>query len=63
MGEQEPADLRGRVWVVELLGSEKLIEVEYGERRRVTVQVRADTIVNIDEIVGGAIERGASAPV
>jgi ABC-type sugar transport system ATPase subunit len=52
VGEQEPADLRGRVWVVELLGSEKLIEVEYGERRRVTVQVRAETIVNIDERVG-----------
>ena len=38
--------------MVELLGSEKLIEVEYGERRRVTVQVRAETIVNIDERVG-----------
>ena len=42
----------GRVWVVELLGSEKLIEVEYGERRRVTVQVRAETAVNVDDPVG-----------
>ena len=52
VGEQEPADLRERVWVVELLGSEKLIEVEYGERRRVTVQVRAETAVNVDDPVG-----------
>jgi len=52
VGEQESADLRGRVWVVELLGSEKLVEVEYGERKRVTVQVRAETIVNFDELVG-----------
>ena len=52
VGEQEPADLKGRVWVVELLGSEKLVEVEYGERKRVTVQVRAETSVDIDAPVG-----------
>jgi ABC-type sugar transport system ATPase subunit len=52
VGEHEGADLRGRVWVVELLGSEKLVEVEYGERRRVTVQVRAETAVNVDDPVG-----------
>lgn len=52
VGEQESADLRGRVWVVELLGSEKLVEVAYGERRRVTVQVRAETTVNVDDPVG-----------
>jgi ABC-type sugar transport system ATPase subunit len=52
VGEQEPSDLRGRVWVVELLGSEKLVEVEYGERKRVTVQVRAETDVQVDTPVG-----------
>jgi ABC-type sugar transport system ATPase subunit len=48
----EPATVRGRVWVVELLGSEKLVEVALGERRRMTVQVRADTNVKIDDPVG-----------
>ncbi len=52
VGDHEPADLRGRVWVVELLGSEKLVEVEYAERKRVTVQVRAETSVNVDDTVG-----------
>ena len=47
-----PATVRGRVWVVELLGSEKLVEVALGERRRMTVQVRADTDVKIDDPVG-----------
>ena len=47
-----PATARGRVWVVELLGSEKLVEVTLGERRRMTVQVRADTDVKIDDAVG-----------
>ena len=28
-GAQEPASIRGRVWVVELLGSEKLVEVTW----------------------------------
>jgi ABC-type sugar transport system ATPase subunit len=46
------ATVRGRVWVVELLGSEKLVEVTVGERRRLTVQVRADTDVKIDDPVG-----------
>jgi ABC-type sugar transport system ATPase subunit len=52
VGAEEPASLRGRVWVVELLGSEKLVEVEYGERRRITVEVRAETAVNVDDMVG-----------
>ncbi|MDP9136950.1 MAG: ABC transporter ATP-binding protein [Pseudomonadota bacterium] len=47
-----PATARGRVWVVELLGSEKLVEVTLGDRRRMTVQVRADTDVKIDDPVG-----------
>jgi ABC-type sugar transport system ATPase subunit len=52
VGEGDPSAARGRVWVVELLGSEKLVEVELSERRRVTVQVRAGTEVNIDDVVG-----------
>lgn len=42
---------QGRVWVVELLGSEKLVEVELADRRRVTVQVRADQEVAVDDNV------------
>jgi ABC-type sugar transport system ATPase subunit len=50
--DAEAAFVRGRVWVVELLGSEKLVEVTLAERRRLTVQVRADTDVKIDDPVG-----------
>jgi ABC-type sugar transport system ATPase subunit len=41
----------GRVWVVELVGSEKLVEVELGAKRRLTVQVRADLGIREDEPV------------
>ncbi len=37
---------------MELIGSEKLIEVTLSDRRRVTVQVRAETNVNVDDTVG-----------
>jgi ABC-type sugar transport system ATPase subunit len=40
------------VWVVELLGSEKLVEVELSDKRRIIVQVRADRPVRVDELVG-----------
>jgi ABC-type sugar transport system ATPase subunit len=43
---------QGNVWVVELLGSEKLVEVTLGDKRRMTVQVRADTPVNVEDAVG-----------
>ena len=46
------ATVRGHVWVVELIGSEKLVEVALGDRRRMTVQVRADVDVRIDDPVG-----------
>jgi ABC-type sugar transport system ATPase subunit len=41
----------GRVWVVELIGSEKLVEVDLGDKRRLTVQTRADTPVCEDDLV------------
>jgi ABC-type sugar transport system ATPase subunit len=41
----------GRVWVVELVGSEKLVDVEVGEKRRIVVQVRADVPVREDDTV------------
>jgi ABC-type sugar transport system ATPase subunit len=53
------ATVRGRVWVVELLGSEKLIDVDLGDKRRFTVQVRADTAVNVDETVGVRLDPGS----
>ncbi len=56
VGEQDPSLARGRVWVVELVGSEKLVDVEFGERRRMTVQVRADMAVQVDEAVGVRID-------
>ena len=46
------ATARGKVWVVELIGSEKLVEVTLSDRRRITVQVRADVSVNVDDVVG-----------
>ena len=63
VGEDEPAALRGRVWVVELLGSEKLVEIIYGERSRVTVQVRAETNINVDESGGRTVRSAAGASV
>jgi ABC-type sugar transport system ATPase subunit len=56
VGEEDTLTARGRVWVVELVGSEKLVEVELGERRRVTVQARADRPVHVDEPVGVRVD-------
>ena len=56
VGEHEPSLIRGRVWVVELLGSEKLVEVAFGDRRRLTVQTRAETNVNVDDPIGVRID-------
>ena len=55
-GSDAAADLRGRVWVVELLGSEKLVEVAYGGRRRLTVLVKAETAVAVDDLVAVAFD-------
>jgi ABC-type sugar transport system ATPase subunit len=41
----------GRVWVVELVGSEKLVDVDLGGKRRLTVQVPANASVRDDETV------------
>ncbi|MCD6070936.1 MAG: ugpC 2 [Microvirga sp.] len=46
----------GRVWVVELVGSEKLVDVDLGDKRRLTVQVRADAPILEDEAVHVGIE-------
>ena len=46
----------GRVWVVELVGSEKLVDVDLGDKRRLTVQVRADAPVLEDEAVHVGID-------
>ncbi len=51
--------VRGRVWVVELLGSEKLIEIDLGDKRRFTVQVRADAVVGLDEAIGVSLDPGS----
>jgi ABC-type sugar transport system ATPase subunit len=47
--DQAQGSAAGRVWVVELVGSEKLVEVELGAKRRMTVQVRADAKVREDD--------------
>ena len=52
----DAASLRGRVWLVELVGSEKLVDVELSDRRRITVQVRADVDVTINDAVGIAFD-------
>jgi ABC-type sugar transport system ATPase subunit len=41
----------GRVWVVELVGSEKLVDVDFGNKRRLIVQTRADTPVREEDSV------------
>jgi ABC-type sugar transport system ATPase subunit len=46
----------GRVWVVELVGSEKLIDVDLGYKRRLTVQVRADVPIAEDAIAHVTID-------
>ncbi len=46
-----PDSLAGTVSLVELLGSEKLVEVQISDRKRVSVQVRAETQVNLGDTV------------
>ena len=41
----------GRVWVVELVGSEKLVDVDFGNKRRLIVQTRADALVREEDAV------------
>lgn len=55
--DSKQAHLKGRVWVVELLGSEKLVEIIYGDRRRISVLVKADLPVAVDDNVGISFER------
>jgi ABC-type sugar transport system ATPase subunit len=47
----DAGSVNGRVWVVELVGSEKLVDVEVGEKRRIVVQVRADALVREEDPV------------
>ena len=47
----DAGSVSGRVWVVELVGSEKLVDVEVGEKRRIVVQVRADAPVREEDAV------------
>jgi ABC-type sugar transport system ATPase subunit len=53
----DQGDVSGRVWVVELVGSEKLVDVEVGEKRRMIVQVRADATVREEDRVRIRIDR------
>jgi ABC-type sugar transport system ATPase subunit len=46
-----PGSIPGKVWIVELIGSEKLIEVEVAARLRVTAEVRASHRASIDDAV------------
>jgi ABC-type sugar transport system ATPase subunit len=47
----EPGGIPGKVWMVELIGSERLIEVEIAPRLRVTAEVRASHRAAMDEAV------------
>jgi ABC-type sugar transport system ATPase subunit len=44
--------LGGAVWLVELLGSEKLVDVALGDKQRFVVEVRADARVAMNDAVG-----------
>ncbi len=46
-----PGSIPGKVWIVELIGSEKLIEVELAPKLRVTAEVRASQQAAIDDAV------------
>jgi len=56
VGADRGASVKGRVWLVELVGSEKLIEIELSDRRRITVQVRADVAIAMNDHVGVAFD-------
>ncbi len=47
----EPGTIPGQVWMVELIGSERLIEVEIAPKLRVTAEVRASHRATLDEAV------------
>ena len=47
----EPGAIPGKVWMVELIGSERLIEVEIAPKVRVTAEVRASHRAAIDDAV------------
>jgi multiple sugar transport system ATP-binding protein len=49
VSSEAEGNAHGRVWVVELVGSEKLVDVDLGNRCRLTVQVRADAPVFEDQ--------------
>ncbi len=46
-----PGSIPGKVWIVELIGSERLIEVELAPKLRVTAEVRATHRAAIDDAV------------
>ena len=54
------ASITGQIWIIELLGSEKLVEVELADKRRVRIQVKADSLLAIDDTVGMYIDMGRS---
>jgi ABC-type sugar transport system ATPase subunit len=47
----ESGTIPGQVWMVELIGSERLIEVEIAPKLRVTAEVRASHKASLDEAV------------
>jgi ABC-type sugar transport system ATPase subunit len=44
----DPAAVPGTVWMVELIGSERLIEVEIAPKQRITAEVKAEVRAEID---------------
>jgi ABC-type sugar transport system ATPase subunit len=47
----DPGAIPGKVWMVELIGSERLIEVEIAPKLRVTAEVRASHRAALDDVV------------
>ena len=50
-----PASVQGTVWMTELIGSERLIEVELAPKLRCTPQVRAEVRPGAEQSVGVAL--------
>ena len=56
----EAGAIPGKVWMVELIGSERLIEVEIAPKLRITAEVRASRRAAIDDAV--AVRPDSRAP-
>jgi ABC-type sugar transport system ATPase subunit len=51
-----PGALPAEVWLVELVGSEKLVDLSYADGKRICAEVRADAVVRLNDRVAAAVD-------